>query len=129
MVSALFNTTRSTGLSVYFTVGWIATTRVLGDIFELQGFYSLHLIMAVLMCGTWLVLFVLTFMAFWRGLIFKSKPEDVIKDTMPEVIDEEKTVGSVELDEKQRPRSSFGMDMPPVHINTPPLVYHQPTRF
>ncbi|KAF9019958.1 hypothetical protein BDZ89DRAFT_283291 [Hymenopellis radicata] len=76
-------------------VGWIATTRALGDIFQLDGLFSLHLIMAVIMVITWLVLFVLTVMAFWRGLIFKSKPEDVLMDSMPaKVIDEENRAGS-----------------------------------
>lgn len=44
--------------------------------------------MTVLMCITWTVLFVLTIVAFWKGLIFISNEEDVIKDsyiiTLPE---------------------------------------------
>ncbi|KIY65024.1 hypothetical protein CYLTODRAFT_380082 [Cylindrobasidium torrendii FP15055 ss-10] len=65
-------------------VGWIATTRALADIFDLSAMYSLHFVMTVLMCGTWLILIILTVMAFWKGLIFKSKPEDVIQDTVPQ---------------------------------------------
>ncbi|KIK69875.1 hypothetical protein GYMLUDRAFT_150500 [Collybiopsis luxurians FD-317 M1] len=68
-------------------VGWISTTRVLGDVLRISGFYSAHLFMAILMCITWTVLFVLTVMAFWKGLIFYSKDEDVIKDSR---YDEEK---------------------------------------
>ncbi|KAE9396128.1 hypothetical protein BT96DRAFT_966540 [Gymnopus androsaceus JB14] len=61
-------------------VGWICTTRVLGDVFKVQGLYRFHLFMTVSLCLTWIVLFVLTLVAFWRGLIFYSKDEDVIRD-------------------------------------------------
>ncbi|KAF7422308.1 hypothetical protein PC9H_010464 [Pleurotus ostreatus] len=70
-------------------VGWIATMRLFGDIFKVRGFYVTHAIMAVLICLAWLILFVLTLIAFWRGLIFHSKDEDVIKDTLPEAVEEE----------------------------------------
>lgn len=70
-------------------VGWIATMRLFGDIFKVRGFYVTHAIMAVLICLAWLILFVLTLVAFWRGLIFHSKDEDVIKDTLPEAVEEE----------------------------------------
>lgn len=63
------------------SVGWIAMLREFGDIFDLTGFYILHLIMAIVMCVTWTVLFVLTVMAFYKGYIFKSMSEDVIKDS------------------------------------------------
>lgn len=63
-----------------FLVGWIASLRAFGDIFDIQFFFALHLIMTILMCITWLILFVLTIVAFWKGLIFRSKDEDVIKD-------------------------------------------------
>jgi len=72
-------------------VGWISTTRVLGDVFNVQGLYRLHLGMTVLMCATWTVLFTLTVLAFWRGLIFYSNDEDVIKD-MRGYDDEEKFI-------------------------------------
>ncbi|KAF8993505.1 voltage-dependent anion channel [Cyathus striatus] len=65
-------------------VGWIATLRVLGDIFELEGFIVVHLLMTILMCVTWVVLFVLTMVAFFKGKIFNSKPEDVLKDSLGE---------------------------------------------
>ncbi len=61
-------------------VGWIVTIRELADIFKLPGFNILHMTMAILMCITWAVLFVLTIVAFAQGHIFKSMPEDVVKD-------------------------------------------------
>ncbi|KAI0060715.1 hypothetical protein BV25DRAFT_1954617 [Artomyces pyxidatus] len=61
-------------------VGWISALRVLGDALDIPAFYVLHAIMATLMCATWLVLFVLTALAFYRGQIFFAKPEDVLKD-------------------------------------------------
>ncbi|TFK40496.1 voltage-dependent anion channel [Crucibulum laeve] len=64
-------------------VGWIATLRILGRIFQIKGFTIVHLIMTILMCITWAVLFVLTLVAFFNGRIFISKPEDVLKDSIP----------------------------------------------
>ncbi|KAF5388724.1 hypothetical protein D9757_004805 [Collybiopsis confluens] len=61
-------------------VGWISTTRVLADLFHIPGFTYIHFAMAVLMCATWAILFVLTVIAFWKGLIFCSEDEDVLKD-------------------------------------------------
>ncbi|KIY71887.1 hypothetical protein CYLTODRAFT_418429 [Cylindrobasidium torrendii FP15055 ss-10] len=61
-------------------VGWIATTRDLGDVFDLQGFYTLHMIMSVLMLGTWIVLVVLTVKAIWLGKITKSSLQEVVRD-------------------------------------------------
>ncbi|OBZ74581.1 Malic acid transport protein [Grifola frondosa] len=63
-------------------VGWISTIRELGDIFSLPGFYVWHTIMAISMCLVWLVLFVLTIVAFCKGQIFMAKSEDVIKDAV-----------------------------------------------
>lgn len=56
--------------------------RVLGDIFGLRGFFTWHLVMAILMCAVWLILFCLTAWAFARGEIFMAKPEDVIQDSV-----------------------------------------------
>lgn len=64
------------------TVGWISTIRVLGDTFNIPGFYIWHLVMSILICVVWVVLFVLTAIAFWKGEIFLAKSEDVLKDTM-----------------------------------------------
>lgn len=61
-------------------IGWISTTRVLGDVFDIVGFYDLHLVLSILMCALWLVLSILTVIAFWKGLIFRSKEKDVLKD-------------------------------------------------
>ena len=63
--------------------------RVLGDIFNIQGFFVWHLVMTVLMCAVWVVLFALTVLAFWKGKIFLAKDEDVWKDTVGKE-DEEK---------------------------------------
>lgn len=73
-------------------VGWIATIRVLGDIFDLEGFFVWHLIMAIAMCTVWIVLFTLTAVAFWKGKIFLAKDEDVVQDmkAKEEYLDEER---------------------------------------
>ncbi|KAH8822598.1 voltage-dependent anion channel-domain-containing protein [Flagelloscypha sp. PMI_526] len=63
-------------------VGWINTIKVMGDIFNIQGFYTIHLIMTVLMCMTWIMLMILTGIAFSKGLIFFAKEEDVIVDSV-----------------------------------------------
>ncbi|KAH9856069.1 voltage-dependent anion channel-domain-containing protein [Lenzites betulinus] len=63
-------------------VGWISTIRVLGDIFNLKGFFIWHLIMAVILTVVWAVLFVLTVLAFCKGKIFLAKSEEVIKDSV-----------------------------------------------
>ncbi|KAK7025554.1 hypothetical protein VNI00_015907 [Paramarasmius palmivorus] len=63
-------------------VGWISTTRVLADVLDIPGFLTIHAIFTTLMCITWAILFFLTILAFWKGLIFFSKEEDVIKDTL-----------------------------------------------
>ncbi|KAK0202326.1 voltage-dependent anion channel-domain-containing protein [Desarmillaria ectypa] len=65
-------------------VGWINATRSLGDIFQIQGFFMFHLVMTVLMCITWLALFIFTVIAFCKGRIFKSRKEDVIRDIQAE---------------------------------------------
>ncbi|KAK7450589.1 hypothetical protein VKT23_012898 [Stygiomarasmius scandens] len=63
-------------------VGWINTTRTLGDLLNITGFRTIHLIMTVFIFITWCILIVLTVMAFWKGLIFFSKEEDVLQDTV-----------------------------------------------
>lgn len=63
-----------------FTVGWISCIRVLGDIFDLKGFYIWHLVMTIIMCILWVVLFSLTLVAFFKGEIFYAKDEDMLKD-------------------------------------------------
>ncbi|KAK7692818.1 hypothetical protein QCA50_004453 [Cerrena zonata] len=61
-------------------VGWILCIKKFGDIFELRGFYIWHFTMVILMCATWIILFVLTVVAFWKGKIFMASEEDVLKD-------------------------------------------------
>ncbi|CAA7261553.1 unnamed protein product [Cyclocybe aegerita] len=61
-------------------VGWIVTLRLLGDIFHIHGFHIIHVIMCIVMFTTWAILFILTVVAFVKGSIFSSNPEDVVKD-------------------------------------------------
>lgn len=77
-------------------VGWIATIRTLGDIFNLKGFFIWHTIMAVIMVIIWLILIVLTGLAFWKGKIFMAKDEDVLQDSVLSELEEtdEKPRGS-----------------------------------
>ncbi|TFK95178.1 voltage-dependent anion channel-domain-containing protein [Pterulicium gracile] len=67
-------------------VGWISTLRVLGEVLSIPGLYTLHLIMTALMILTWAVLFVLTVVAFHRGLILMSPDEEVAKDSVAIVV-------------------------------------------
>ena len=55
--------------------------RALGEIFEVRALTIIHMVMAVVLCLTWAVLFVLTVIAFYRGLILCSDEEDVLKDS------------------------------------------------
>ncbi|KIK52699.1 hypothetical protein GYMLUDRAFT_233276 [Collybiopsis luxurians FD-317 M1] len=73
-------------------VGWISTTRALGDVFNIKGFFYIHLVMAILMCATWTILFILTVTAFWKGLIFCSKDEDVLKDIIVDADEHEQVL-------------------------------------
>ncbi|KAJ3518185.1 hypothetical protein NLJ89_g31 [Agrocybe chaxingu] len=61
-------------------VGWIITLRLLGDVFHIHGFHIIHVIMCIVMFATWAILFILTVVAFAKGYIFSSSPEDVVKD-------------------------------------------------
>jgi tellurite resistance protein TehA-like permease len=65
-------------------VGWIALLREFGDIFNIKAFYVIHLIFAIILCLTWLVLFTLTCTAFFHEKIFFSKEEDVVQDSPDE---------------------------------------------
>ncbi len=62
-------------------VGWILTLRRLADIFHLNFFNIWSIIMTIMMCITWLILFGLTALAFYRGKIFISSPEDILKES------------------------------------------------
>ncbi|KZT18856.1 hypothetical protein NEOLEDRAFT_89147 [Neolentinus lepideus HHB14362 ss-1] len=89
-------------------VGWINTLKVLGDIFNVQGFYVAHLVMTIAICLTWGVLFALTLVAFWRGEIFMADGREVVegrrrrsgeswRSASTSVVDAEKaSVGDVE---------------------------------
>lgn len=65
---------------VYLTVGWIVTSRKLGDVFQTNFFDVWNTVMTIAMCITWIVLFALTFVAFWEGKIFISPKEDTARD-------------------------------------------------
>jgi hypothetical protein len=65
---------------VCYLVGWIVTFRVLGDVFDIKFFLILNFISTILLFLTWIVLFSLTVVAFWKGLIFKSSDEDFLDD-------------------------------------------------
>jgi hypothetical protein len=83
MVCPLSLTSSIEHLLTIETVGWIATLPTLADILNIQGFRIVHFVMTIIMCATWLILFILTLVAFWKGRIFNSKDEDVIKDASP----------------------------------------------
>ena len=57
-------------------------TRVIGDIFHFKAFKIIHIILCGCLGLTWIVLFVLTLVAFKRGYILESDPEDVLKDAI-----------------------------------------------
>ena len=64
-----------------------------------------HLVMTVAMCATWVVLAALTLVAFWRGEIFISAPETVLRDQLgldedggAKIMDEEKGMVDEEKD-------------------------------
>ncbi|THU98330.1 hypothetical protein K435DRAFT_661189 [Dendrothele bispora CBS 962.96] len=61
-------------------VGWINTTRALGDLLNVRGLKLIHIVLTIAMAITWCTLIVLTALAFWKGLIFLSREEDVLQD-------------------------------------------------
>lgn len=80
MVRLLIILTLQITKNITTLVGWILTIRKLGDIFNVNGFRIWNYVMTIVMCITWLVLFVLTAVAFWEGKIFNSNSEDVLRD-------------------------------------------------
>lgn len=78
--------------------------------------------MVVFICITWLVLFFLTLMAFWRGKILMAKPEDVVMDTMSskeleELEEMEKTSRRSETPDEERAYGGFDR----VHLTPKPF--------
>ncbi|KAI0316182.1 voltage-dependent anion channel-domain-containing protein [Amylostereum chailletii] len=73
-------------------VGWISTVGVLGNTLNIPGFFEVHLILVIVMVAVWLVLIVLTATAFWRGLIFYAKDEDVLNDERAVLSEKEKSL-------------------------------------
>jgi hypothetical protein len=66
-------------------VGWIACLRLFGDIFEIPQLYVLHAISTSIVCITWVVLFILTVVAYHRGRILYAKDVDVWRDSIGEI--------------------------------------------
>ncbi|KAF7422307.1 hypothetical protein PC9H_010463 [Pleurotus ostreatus] len=89
-------------------VGWISTLALLGNIFEIKAFYYLHLMMTTIMVITWTVLFTLTLVAFWKGLIFRSKDEDVIKDSITISFSRRSSMSDVEAEKHEKRTRSSG---------------------
>lgn len=63
-------------------VGWILATRVIGDTFRFKSFAIVHIILCICLAVAWVVLSVLTLVAFKRGYILHSNPEAVLKDAV-----------------------------------------------
>ncbi len=76
----VFGDLPATILCLALAVGWILTLRKLGQIFQMSFFNVWNTVMTIIMCITWIVLFVLTCVAFWEGKIFISANEDTIQD-------------------------------------------------
>ncbi|KAK1232179.1 hypothetical protein PQX77_004691 [Marasmius sp. AFHP31] len=89
-------------------VGWINMTKILGKELRIPGLFTVHAIFTALMFLTWTILIVLTMMAFWKGLIFFSKEEDVIRDTLgPEALPRESDLDTIQQ-EKQAAATTHG---------------------
>jgi hypothetical protein len=84
--------------------------------------------MTIVMCITWVVLFVLTALAFWEGKIFQSAPEEVRRDQLRLRFTEQTRVKDVEMAE--RTASPDPMSMPQSEtqtLNDVPVTIHQQT--
>ena len=62
-------------------MGWILTLRRFAVIFNLNFFNIWNLVMTIILCITWLILVYLTSLAFYKGKIFISSPEDILKES------------------------------------------------
>ncbi|KAF5352177.1 hypothetical protein D9758_009221 [Tetrapyrgos nigripes] len=80
-------------------VGWINCTSTLGQVLHIPGFRIVHFFMTCVIFITWCILFTLTATAFWKGLIFYSKEEDVLQDTRPLLL----TLSSMSEKSRQNP--------------------------
>lgn len=67
--------------------------RALGDVLKIEFFFTLHAVFAFLMLAVWGILIILTGVALWKGVILRSNPEDVIRDSkgFQKLQDEEKS--------------------------------------
>lgn len=64
--------------------------------------------MTTIMVITWTVLFTLTLVAFWKGLIFRSKDEDVIKDSITISFSRRSSMSDVEAEKHEKRTRSSG---------------------
>ncbi|VDB92312.1 unnamed protein product [Peniophora sp. CBMAI 1063] len=62
-------------------VGWIGSLGALADALGIPKLRIVQTVCALMLVGVWVVLAVLTVVAFWRGLILKSHEESVLADT------------------------------------------------
>ncbi|KAG8942011.1 hypothetical protein FRC03_003735 [Tulasnella sp. 419] len=100
-------------------VGWIGTLRALGDIFNINAFFDIHAILAAIMFITWVVLFGLTALAFFRGKIFFTKNNDIWSDSelglggnkVTDGDDVEKGNSQPQQQQQQRDSSNQGMEL------------------
>lgn len=63
-------------------VGWILALRALSNVFEAGFLRIIHIVCCVILLLIWIVLFFLTCVAFYRGIILESSPEEVMKDAV-----------------------------------------------
>ena len=61
-------------------VGWIGSLGALSDALKITGLRTVQIVCVVVIATLWVILATLTFIAFWRGLILRSKSEAVIAD-------------------------------------------------
>ena len=63
--------------------------------------------MTIAMCATWIVLFVLTSVAFWKGKIFISSPEETLRDDLwsPHAMEDKEEMGE-EAEQMERGHGS-----------------------
>jgi len=73
----------------------------------------IHLIMTIAVCIAWLILIVLTGIAFWKGQIFNSKEEDILKDSL--LGSETDAYDDSEVRDLEQGAPAFDHSQPPIH--------------
>ncbi|KZV64733.1 hypothetical protein PENSPDRAFT_656325 [Peniophora sp. CONT] len=87
-------------------VGWIGCLGALADALNVPGLRIVQIVFVVVLSAIWIVLAVLTVVAFCRGLIFYDKADDVIADA----------THIFEKTGHRTPRSPSGQNTPTVNI-------------